>query len=324
VTAAPVNGFDPRGALEESDRHRHFAANVLQSVREDYRLRTDEADLAFGIYLRRQTRWVTPDEAAYDAYRWWTPTVDPHVVEAREAEQRNHAGFAGASDVNPLRIEPTESASTGDDVDRPRTDTVEADLAAAESALSLIRGQAQRQGFTDDHVELVAQLKRVLDESTVWDTITPDDQPEPADLEPALRPDTVRPRDDWDDMIVIDAMFAGITVTVMHQPGGISPTNTLFFCDGPAGHGTLEVADTARIGMIAAGDRTPHPERAVEYDNLGKQVRNHLMGLAEAVDESREAIREQQTRRLQAAATVPDAGIETGRPGTQATLGTGR
>ena len=87
---------------------------------------------------------------------------------------------------------------------------------------------------------------------------------------------------------------------------------------------SVVLRDTARIGMIAAGDRTPHPERAVEYDNLGKQVRNHLMGLAEAVDESREAIREQQTRRLQAAATVPDAGIETGRPGTQATLGTGR
>jgi hypothetical protein len=324
VNAAPINGFHSQWALDESDPHRHFAANVLQTLREDYQLRTDEAQLAFGRYLRRQTRWVTPDEAAYDAYRCWTPTVDPTVVLAREAEQRAHARLGDRTDLDSNDPASFDPAPVGEDTDRPRQDAVEADIAAAESALAMIRGQGRRHGFTGDHAQLVGQLRQVLDESAVWDTITPDDQPEPADLEPALRPDTVRERDEDDDMIVIDALFAGVTVTVMHQPGGIGPTNTLFFCDGPTGRGTLEVADTTRIGMIAAGDRTPNPERSAEYDNLGKQVRNHLTGLAEAVDHSREAIREQQTRRVQAAVTVPGAGIETGRPGTRAPRGVGR
>lgn len=333
MTTAPVNGFDQQTAVDDSDRHRHFAANVQQILREDYRLRGDEAQRAFGRYLRRQTRWVTPDEAAYDAYRWWTPTVDPTLVLAREAEQRAHARLADRTDLDGSAPGPSEAGLVGDDTDRPRREAVEADLAAAQSALAMVRGQGQRHGFTGDHAQLAGQLRQVLDESAVWDTITPDDSittdhhPERVDLEPDLRPDTVRPHDndsDDDDMIVIDAMFAGVTVTVMHQPGGTGPTNTLFFCDGPGGRGTLDVADVTRIGMIAAGDRTPDPGRAVEYDNLGKQVRNHLMGLAEAVDQSREAIREQQARRLHAATTVPDTGIDTVRRGTQATLGTGR
>ena len=110
MSAAPVNRFDHRAATDESDRHRHFTANVLQSLREDYRLRTDEAQLAFGRYLRRQTGWATPDEAAYDAYRWWTPTVEPTVVLAREAEQRAHARLDDKTDLDgtgPAPSEPT-------------------------------------------------------------------------------------------------------------------------------------------------------------------------------------------------------------------------
>jgi hypothetical protein len=174
VTAGPVNGFDRRAAPAGSDPHRHFAANVLRSLREDYRLRADEAELAFGRYLRRQTRWVTPDEAAYDSYRWWTPTVDAAVVLAREAEQRAHARGADDQDADRTDPGPVDLTLTGDDADRTRTDTVESDLAAAESALSLIRGQGQQHGFTRDHVELVGRLKQLLDESPVWDTITPD------------------------------------------------------------------------------------------------------------------------------------------------------
>ena len=175
MTTTPVNGFDHQAAVDEADRHRHFAATVQQILRDDYRLRGDEADVAFGRYLRRQTRWVTPDEAAYDAYRWWTPTVEPTRVLAREAEQRIHARMAAATDLDLADRGAVESAPAGDDADRTRADAVEADLAAAESALSLIRGQARGDGFTGEHVELAGHLKQLLDESSVWDSIVPDD-----------------------------------------------------------------------------------------------------------------------------------------------------
>jgi len=223
VTTAPVNGFDQQIADDKSDRHRHFAANVQQILREDYRLRGHEADLAFGRYLRRQTRWVTPDEAAYDAYLWWTPTVDPTVVLTRESEQRAHARVAGDTDNHRTDAQPVEPARIGDGADRPRTDMIESDLAAAESALSLIRGQGQRHGFTDDHVELVGQLKQLLDDSPLWDTITPDtsvreDRAQTPPLERALQPDSVWSGDDWDDMIVLDAAFAGTVITANRVP----------------------------------------------------------------------------------------------------------
>ena len=238
MTTTPLTGFDHQAAVDDGDRHRRFAANVRQILREDYRLRGEEADVAFGRYLRRQTRWVTPDEAAYDAYRWWTPTVEPTLVLAREAEQRAHARMATATDLNLADRGAPESAPVGDDADRTRTDAVETDLAAAESALSLIRRQARRDGFTGEHVELAGHLKQVLDESSVWDSIVPDDtitvdETERADLEAALRPDTVRARDDWDDTIVIDAAFAGTTVTVLPTPGGLNPSSYVCSCATP-------------------------------------------------------------------------------------------
>jgi hypothetical protein len=329
VTTTPVNGFDHQAAVDDADGHRHFAANVRQILREDYRLRGDEADVAFGRYLRRQTRWVTPDEAAYDAYRWWTPTVEPTLVLAREAEQRAHARMATAADLDPADRGAPESAPVGDNADRTMADAVEADLAAAESALSLIRGQGRRDGFTGEHVELAGHLKQVLDESSVWDSIVPDDtitvdQTGPADLEAALRPDTVRARDDWDNTIVIDAAFAGTTVTVLRTPGGLNPASYVFMCDSPGGRGEQRAIDVTTIGMIASGDRTPNPTREGEYQSLGKQVRNHLVGLADAVAESREAWREQQARRLNKATPEPDNTIGTGRPNTRTTLGSAR
>jgi hypothetical protein len=111
-----MNGFDHRTAVEDADRHRPFAANVQQILREDDRLRGDEADLAFGRYLRRQTRWVTPDEAAYDAYRWWTPAVEPTVVLAREAEQLAHA----RTHLHDIASKSPDPELAGDDTDRPR------------------------------------------------------------------------------------------------------------------------------------------------------------------------------------------------------------
>ena len=76
--------------------------------------------------------------------------------------------------------------------------------------------------------------------------------------------------------------------------------------------------------MIASGDRNPNPTRGGEYQSLGKQVRNHLVGLADAVAESREAWQEQQARRLNKATPEPDNTRGTGRPNTRTTLGSAR
>ena len=329
MTTTHVNGFDHQTPVDDPDRHRHFAANVAQILREDYRLRGDEADLAFGRYLRRQTRWVTPDEAAYDAYRWWTPTVEPSVVLAREAEQRIHARMATSTDLDLTEPRETEAILLSEDADLTRADYVEADLAAAESALSLIRQQGRRGGFTGEHVELAGHLKQMLDESSLWDTIVPDntitvDDPEPAELEPALRPDTVRPGDDWDDMIVIDAAFAGTTITVMRPPGPVQSSSYVFMTLEPGKRSIMQAADLTTMGRIAAGDRQPEPSRADEYQRLGKQVRNHLIGLVDAVADAREQRAEQEGRRLQAAQASLGSSVEAASPRRQPTRGTGR
>jgi len=328
VTTTPVNGFDQQSAVDDADRHLHFAANVQQILREDYRLRGDEADLAFGRYLRRQTKWVTPDEAAYDAYRWWTPTVKPSVVLAREAEQSIHARMATSTDLDLSEPREGEPILISDDADRTRADYVEADLAAAESALSLIRQQGRRGGFTTEHVELAGHLKQMLDESSLWDSIVPDDtitveDTEPA-LEPALRPDTVRPGDDWDDMIVIDAAFAGTTITVMRPPRQVDSSSYVFITLEPGKRTIMQAADLATMGMIAAGDRQPEPSRADEYERLGKQVRNHLIGLVDAVADARELRTEQEGRRLHAAQASLGSSVEAAHRRPQPTRGTGR
>lgn len=326
MSASPTNGIDPSGAVTELERHRHFASHVLESLREDYRLRADEAQHAFGLYLRRKAGWATPDQAAYEAYRWWTPTVEPSTVVAREAEQLAHAQQASETDPNRTQPGRAPSSTTNVNARRHHPESTQAGFAAAESALSRIRGQGQRQGFSAEHVERAHHLQQVLDESPSFDSITAEDsvqadRPHRSDLEPALRPDTVQPRSGWDDLIVLDAVFAGTTITVLRSPGGPGPSRYDFLCDSTGGRGEQAVIDAARIGMVASGDRTPNPARRAEYKSLGEQVRNHLVGLADAVAQSRESWHEQQAGRLQAAHAIPNAGIDPSRRTTQATLG---
>jgi len=162
----------------------------------------------------------------------------------------------------------------------------------------------------------------------VWDTITPDDTA-PADasprgdLEPALRPETVRPNNDWDDIIAIDASFAGRKITVLRPPGP-GGFGYVFLSDVPDHRGTMEGADNTKMGMIASGDATPHPDRAAEYDALGQQVRRHLIGLVDAVAESRELRQEQETRRRAAALPTLGGPVDAVHQQPRHTRGTGR
>ena len=125
-------------------------------------------------------------------------------------------------------------------------------------------------------------------------------------------------------MVVIEAAFAGTTITVLRVPGEIGPSSYVFMCESPGGRGAQQSVDVTKIGMVAAGDRTPDPDRAGDYEHLGNQVRNHLIGLADAVAESRQAWRDQQARRLEAVQTAPDVGVDSSRARAREPLGSSR
>ncbi|WP_420120549.1 hypothetical protein [Nakamurella sp.] len=162
MSAAPVSSPD-------HERDRHYTANVITSLREDYRLRADEAERAVSLFLRRKAGWSTPDQAAFEAYQWWTPTVEPSVVLAREAEQRAHATGTTISAGPGHGATPAADPTFGFD-----PQTTSETFADFESALSMIRTQGDTDGFTADHLALARQLRDLLDQSPVWDTITPD------------------------------------------------------------------------------------------------------------------------------------------------------
>ncbi|MGS0686534.1 hypothetical protein ACVBEQ_15540 [Nakamurella sp. GG22] len=322
MTPAPVNGVD-------HERNRQFAAHVTQSLREDYRLRADETERAVGLYMRRKAGWATPDQAAFEAYRWWAATFDPSVVITREAEQLAHAHRADNSDTHPNRSQPVARDRNDKDADQARTEAVQADLVAIEPAPAMSRNHGERNELPTTQAKLARQVRLVLDKSIETGSITHRDHAsdrtqEGADLEAALRPDTVREHDRGDDMVVIEAAFAGTTITVLRVPGDIGPSSYVFMCESPGGSGAQQTLDATKIGMVAAGDRTPDPDRAGDYEHLGDQVRNHLIGLANAVAETRQAWEDQQARRLEAVQLAPDVGVDSSRARARSSLGAAR
>ena len=136
-------------------------------------------------------------------------------------------------------------------------------------------------------------------------------------LEPDLRPDRVRPRPGWDDTVVLEAGFAGATITVQRTDDGPdSQPEFVFLATGPAGKGPLRDVDTTEMGMIAAGDRSPRPGRAQIYTELGADVRQYLIGLADAVAAHRQALAVRESQRTTAIMTQ----IEATRPGHERAL----
>ena len=75
----------------------------------------------------------------------------------------------------------------------------------------------------------------------------------------------------------------------------------------PAGKGPLRDVDTTGIGMIAAGDRSPRPGRAQVYTELGADVRQHLIGLADAVAAHRQALAVKESQRAVATLSLIEA-----------------
>ena len=97
-----------------------------------------------------------------------------------------------------------------------------------------------------------------------------------------------------------------------HYPGQYQ-----FLATGPGGRGPLRDVDTTGMGVIAAGDREPRPNRADVYAELGAEVRQHLTGLADAVAAQREALHARETQRVSAANTTTTPTVQ---PGHQRSL----
>jgi hypothetical protein len=199
-----------------------------------------------------------------------------------------------------------------------RSGSAAQDLAAAEAAITLLRENRDRHGYTAEDAETAQALRSVLDAAQVWDEVP---SPTPVDqtprLEEDLRPDRVRPRPRFDDTVILDAGFAGATITVQRSGPAHDPGQYQFLTDGLGGRGPLRDVDTAGIGVIAAGDREPRPDRADVYAELGAEVRQHLIGLADAVAVQREALHVRETQRMSTAhiTTTP-----TVQPGHQRSL----
>ena len=147
----------------------------------------------------------------------------------------------------------------------------------------------------------------------MWDQISSLVTAEPRQrLEEALRPDRVRSNPVPDDSVVLEAAFAGITITVRRTGDGLGSGEYRFLATEGGATGPLIEVDPCSLGVIAAGDRTPRPDRQWVYQELGEQVRDHLVGLAQVVTSQREAIHRRETQRLDAAQHPADVQASTG------------
>lgn len=109
-------------------------------------------------------------------------------------------------------------------------------------------------------------------------------------LEEELRPDRIRQRSTGDrHTVVIDAGFSVATVRVVRTQHPDSDTTYKFLQSGhslgQSGWNYLPYDGTVELGVIAAGDRWPKPggENGTLYAELGEQIREHLVGLVDAV-----------------------------------------
>ena len=94
------------------------------------------------------------------------------------------------------------------------------DMASAESAITLLREDRDRRGYTAEDAATAKTLRTVLDGAQVWDQVSALVTAEPApQLEEGLRPDRVRSHPGWDDSVVLEAVFAGVTIRVRTHRG---------------------------------------------------------------------------------------------------------
>lgn|GEM_PF-6085410 len=212
----------------------------------------------------------------------------------------NTAYLAGAA----ATLAELEASENAERVDRGRArdlaepESAAEDLAVAEAAITLLRENRDRHGYSARDAATARALRSVLDAAEVWDEVA---SPTPVDQTPRLdsdlRPDRVRSRPGIDDTVLLDAGFAGAVITEQRsgprQPAG----EYQFLTTGPSGRGPLRHVDTVGMGVIAAGDRELRPTRTDVYAELGAEVRQQLIGLTDAVASQREALHTRETQR---------------------------
>ena len=126
----------------------------------------------------------------------------------------------------------------------------------------------------------------------MWDEVSALVTVEPAQrLEEGLRQDRVRSHPVSDDSVVLEAAFGGVTIRVQRTGDGLGSGEYRFLATERGATGPLIEVDPGSLGVIATGDRTPRPDWQSVYRELGEQVRDHLVGLAQAVTSQRDALR---------------------------------
>ena len=153
----------------------------------------------------------------------------------------------------------------------------------------------------------------MLDGARVWDQVSALVTAERApQLEQGLRPDRVGSHPVSDDSVVLEAAFAGVTIRVQRTGDGPASGEYRFLATKRGATGPLIEVDPGSLGVIATGDRTRRPGRQSAYRELGEQVRDHLVGLAQAVTSQRDALHRLETQRLDAVLHSADGQLSTG------------
>jgi hypothetical protein len=113
--------------------------------------------------------------------------------------------------------------------------------------------------------------------------------------------------------VVLEAVFAGVTIRVERTGDRQGPGEYRLLDSDRGANGRLIEVDQETLGVIAAGDRTLRPDRQPVYHELGEEVRDHLIGLAEAVTSQREALHRRETQRLDATLKPTDVHVPPAR-----------
>ena len=277
---------------------------------------------------------MTPPEAATRAaasIRAWDGSVPPHPDAAylNNAVAAATLSFNDAHQSNDLRFttayldaalaaaaELTANSSRVSRTEPFRATQVAQDLAAAESAITLLRDNRDRNGYTPQDAATARALRGVLDAAQAWDQVP---ARAPADeLQEDLQPDRVRNRPTHGpDTVVIEAGFGSttttITVTRRELPG--DEPRYWFRQDDPSDlfrQGPLPGSDPLQFGVAASGDRFSHPDRTDLYAELGRQIRDHLTGMADAVAAQRQTLAEMEATKVEATQVLPDHGVRRG------------
>ena len=314
------------------DRPWHFLENiVIDRVVDDFEADIPAAATAAASYVRDHGDEILEADLDYNDAGRIAEIVDAARRRYIDGEVRgssardlfssdsetvyNTAFLDGAAAAVAELAASTRTELIGDNSDlEPVGRAVAEDFAAAESAISLLRENRELNGYTPkmrpphEHSAGCSTLPRPGTRSR--------HQHPSDDLEEDLQPDRVRYRPAQEpDTVVIEAGFGSTTITVTRRElPGENPRYWFQQHDpnDPFRQGPLIGTDPLQFGVIASGDRFSHPDRTDLYADLGRQVRDHLTGMADAVAAQRQTLADREATKIAATQVVPDHGVRRG------------